>query len=80
MVEFSPGKVGRTIGASNILHSVRMKNSLKDHHITPNDISGMGSYYTDMIKKYLEDERLTKFLTCYGRNYKDDILSIIGSD
>ena len=29
------------------------------------------------IKKYLEDERLTKFLTCYGRNYKDDILSII---
>lgn len=32
------------------------------------------------IKQYLDDEILSKFLNCYGRNYKNDILSIIGGD
>lgn len=59
--ELSPGKVARTLSATNMLHSLRMRQGMNDYHISGRDMSAMGSYYGDMVNKYGKGRMLNPY-------------------
>ena len=67
--ENSPMKMMRTMSASQILQSIKMRKDMPSYHISGQDMTEMGTYYHQMIDKYGKGRSLNQYDSNLGLFY-----------
>ena len=67
--ENSPMKMMRTMSASQVLQSIKMRKDMPSYHISGQDMTEMGTYYHQMIDKYGKGRSLNQYDSNLGLFY-----------
>ena len=67
--ENSPMKMMRTMSASQILQSIKMRKDMPSYHISGQDMTEMGTYYHQMIDKYGKGRSINQYDSNLGLFY-----------
>jgi hypothetical protein len=67
--ENSPMKMMRTMSASQVLQSIKMRKDMPSYHISRQDMTEMGTYYHQMIDKYGKGRSLNQYDSNLGLFY-----------